>query len=1165
MVKSVAEFVESIRQHRLLEPEQQDELARTLQAKFPDPRALAKQLIQQNWLTPYQVNHVFQGKADGLVLGSYVIQEKLGEGGMGIVYKARNWKIGRTVALKVIRREHVANNDAIRRFRREIEAVNQLNHPNIVAALDADQIGDVHYFVMEYVDGFNLSNLLKEKGPPPVPLACDYIRQVASGLQQAGERGMVHRDIKPANLLVQRPSGQSSTGKPDSSWGSVIKILDMGVARIQQGDDRDSISALTKDGKVVGTPDYMAPEQAVNSAKADIRADIYSLGCTFYHVLTGQVPYPGGTPMEKLLKHRIDQPKPIEQLRPEVPHAVIAVVRKAMAKKAEDRFQTPAEVAQALEQLFPRGQTTMVPQAIPLQGQAAIPVAGVPQAVPVQGIVGEVPMAQPVYDVAPAAPFAWGTASPAAGLMSGSRLQRALQDKRSWVLIAGALITLLLGLIFLVVAVMTSGPRRSGRAPPPDALTALMQELLDRPTRTPAQREALRDDLVRFRARHLGTSQAHTLARYLMKLPSPLDELRREDIPAARKPAALPEEVVAVLGEHRQRHWGAARSVAFSNNGELIASGGDDRLVRVFDGRTMQERAALPGHGASVRWLAFTPDSKVLLSLATDGSLRFWDLPPGKPPQARPESVALGQEVAVAAFAPDGWTLACRADAKTIRVLDLRGPLPGGKPKIRALLASPEPFGQALAFSPNGKSLAAAGANPVISLWDLSPAQPRVRTTLRGPAAEVLALAFSRDGNRLASGGLDRTIRVWGNINAANPVEQRQFQGHEGEVLALAFVDKDQYLLSAGADQTTRYWHLPGGREAQRLIAQPTHWINAVAVHAGGNRVATAGQDTTVRLWEPATDGRFIEKFPLIGPPGMAESVAFSATGQLLAYSHDAHPFIDLWDISRNQFGRIEGDNGWGYWLAFAPEGMTLASAGCFADNAELWDLEALSRRGPDLLPHPQRVQALAISPDGKWLATGCADRIIRLYSLTGARPKEVRKLIGHRQGVAALAFAPDGQTLASAGEDQTVRFWQVQTGRELHQLTEQRVAVLAYAPDGKTLACGGRGADGRPEIRLWNVAGDEPPRDRRVNFQGEHRQAVTALVFSPDGEALISSGQDGQLFVHGPTSGQSLRSWRFPGAIRHLSLAVDGRHLATANSNGTVYILRLRTPGARL
>jgi serine/threonine-protein kinase len=480
MVMSVAEFSDAVRQNRLLEPEQQDELGRTLQAKFPDSRALARQLIQLGWLTPYQVNQVFQGKGASLVMGSYIILERLGEGGMGIVYKARNWKLGRVVALKVIRREHVANNDAVRRFRREIEAVGKLSHPNIVMALDADTAAsDTHFFVMEYVDGINMSVLLKEKGPPPVPLACDYMRQVASGLQQAFERGMVHRDIKPANLLVQRSTDNSKvSSKPISTWGPIVKILDMGVARIHHGaDEHDSISALTKEGRVVGTPDYMAPEQAVNSAKADVRADLYSLGCTFYHLLSGQAPFPGGTPMEKLLKHRMDQPKPIEKLRPEVPPTVAAVVRKLMAKKPEERYQTPADAVTALEALFPRQAASRSPaQAVPvaMAVPAGTPVATtIPQALPVQGMAtAGIPMAQPVA----AEPFAF-TAPSQTGTNSAPllRLQQALLDKKNWPLIAGAILFLLLGLIFLIVAVVAGGSRKSsGRSDPADALTATL-------------------------------------------------------------------------------------------------------------------------------------------------------------------------------------------------------------------------------------------------------------------------------------------------------------------------------------------------------------------------------------------------------------------------------------------------------------------------------------------------------------------------------------------------------------------------------------------------------------------------------------------------------------------------------------------------------------------
>ena len=237
---------------------------------------------------------------------------------MGLVFKGRHRRMGRTVAIKVIRKEHIAHADALRRFQREMQAIASMSHPNIVMAYDGDQVGDTHFFAMEFVDGTELGSLLKKHGPSPIPTACDYVRQVALGLQHAHEKGMVHRDIKPSNLLVTRPAPDSS-----SPWGPVVKLLDLGVARLHEPPGGvESISALTKEGRVVGTPDFMAPEQAANSAKADIRSDIYSLGCTFYCMLAAQVPFPGGTPMEKLLKHRVDQPPPVESYRPDVPPAV---------------------------------------------------------------------------------------------------------------------------------------------------------------------------------------------------------------------------------------------------------------------------------------------------------------------------------------------------------------------------------------------------------------------------------------------------------------------------------------------------------------------------------------------------------------------------------------------------------------------------------------------------------------------------------------------------------------------------------------------------------------------------------------------------------------------------------------------------------------------------
>src|SRR5262249_37566879 len=198
---TTAGFQDGLRRFHLLEPAQLEELKR--QAPAADARALARTLIDRGWLTPYQANQVLQGKGQELLLGSYVLLERLGEGGMGAVFKARNWKLGRIVALKLIRKERLDNPDAIRRFQREVRAAAALDHPNIVHAYDADEIGGTHILVMECIEGAtDLGRLVKKQGPLPIPLACEYMRQAALGLQHAYERGLVHRDIKPANLLM---------------------------------------------------------------------------------------------------------------------------------------------------------------------------------------------------------------------------------------------------------------------------------------------------------------------------------------------------------------------------------------------------------------------------------------------------------------------------------------------------------------------------------------------------------------------------------------------------------------------------------------------------------------------------------------------------------------------------------------------------------------------------------------------------------------------------------------------------------------------------------------------------------------------------------------------------------------------------------------------------
>lgn len=303
-----------------------------------DAEALARELVRQGKLTPFQAGLIWQGKGKSLMLGKYLLLEKIGQGGMGTVFKARHQVMDRIVALKILPPAMMKDASAIARFQREVKAAAKLSHPNIVTAHDADQDLGVHFLVMEHVDGSNLAALVKKVGPLSVSNAVNYITQAARGLEAAHGAGIVHRDIKPSNLVLDRRG--------------TVKILDMGLARIDLSESQAESRAdsdLTNTGTVMGTIDYMAPEQALSAKHADERADIYSLGCSLFFLMAGKATYQGDSIMAKMLAHR-EQPLPnLHSIRADVPEQLDAVFKKMIAKKAEDRYQTAAALLADLE------------------------------------------------------------------------------------------------------------------------------------------------------------------------------------------------------------------------------------------------------------------------------------------------------------------------------------------------------------------------------------------------------------------------------------------------------------------------------------------------------------------------------------------------------------------------------------------------------------------------------------------------------------------------------------------------------------------------------------------------------------------------------------------------------------------------------------------------
>jgi hypothetical protein len=305
-----------------------------------DAESFAKQLVTAKKLTPFQAQQVWKGKAKHLVLGNYVISEKIGQGGMGMVFRASHKLMKREVALKVLSSAVIKDDNAVKRFLREVQAAAKLTHPHIVAAHDADQSNGTYYLIMEYVEGRDLSVIVKKQGPAKVEQAIDCILQAARGLEYAHSQGVIHRDIKPANLLLDK--------------SGTVKVLDMGLARIEN-DSADGVTqaGLTGTGTMMGTIDYMSPEQADDSKRAGPQADVYSLGATLYYLLTAKPIIEGDTLGKKLrvLLTGVGLPDSIRSLRSSVPAELDAVFRKMTAFDMKDRYRSMTEVIAALEAL----------------------------------------------------------------------------------------------------------------------------------------------------------------------------------------------------------------------------------------------------------------------------------------------------------------------------------------------------------------------------------------------------------------------------------------------------------------------------------------------------------------------------------------------------------------------------------------------------------------------------------------------------------------------------------------------------------------------------------------------------------------------------------------------------------------------------------------------
>jgi serine/threonine protein kinase/WD40 repeat protein len=1114
------DLVSLLREHKLLEPSQLAE-AEQLAAQIPTAKALAGELLKRAWLTPYQINQIFKGKAAELKLGIYHLLERIGEGGMGQVFKARHIRMGRIDALKVIKKERLSHPDTVRRFLKEIRAASQLEHPNVVRAYEADQDVDTHFFSMEFVEGHTLTQRVREKGPLPVADACDFMRQAALGLQHAHDRGLVHRDIKPANLLVTKA-------------GNVLKILDMGLARTRvEGDD--IASQLTQEGQVMGTPDYIAPEQAMDAHDVDIRADIYSLGCTMFFVLTGRVPFPGGTMTAKLMRHQKEEPPPVSQLRPDVPPGVEEVVKVMMAKRPEDRFQTPGQLAVILGTVLQVGSDAAEKlSSIRLRSKAAA-------ATPAQPAAGSQAIATATEFTlgdgsTPLDPFAdldtaVGNASdskstivkagpgsvdsgPGLGQRLGSWVARAstpleplaekvgLPRDKAWILTVGGAALILVTLLLIILLFGGSKPTEAITEPPPPV-------------------------------------------RKSVAVITGLDNLDRNKIPAGER---VPLEVVALIGESRGRHQGPFHQLALSPDGQTIASAGND-VIFLWETESRKLKDVLRGGGAHAH-VAFAADGKRLFT-ASGGFLRVFDL---KNPGAAPVSPPQVHVGAISAIVPlkDGKTLITADRDGLVLLWDVTA-----EPEVKTVIHHFPNEINALALSPDEKTLAVAELKEVHLLDMKNPDAPP--QLLSEPEHKVTVLAFSVDGKALAAGTGHggKKVHVW---DLKGSAKERCNAALGGGLTHVSFVRKSQYLVCAGQFADATILNVAGTKpNPPKVTSVPT---NGSAVVAGAldskkSNLVLGLNDSTVRVYEISTpkpaDWREVQ--PLQGQHGPAIALSFSADNKFLAVGAGAQDrTVRVWDLGGagpvEKFTLKPGHAVQS--LVIFPDSKMLAAAG--PGLVTLYDMTRTSAAEVRVLKCAGgNLQALAVSPNSRWLVVG-GSKDIYLWDLQKATD-EPEVLAAHTAAVSSLVFAPDGKTLFSTAHDKKIVSWDMTASPPAKKKEATTTVTLTrlQAADDKLVYAAGQDN----HLQQFDMAAGTGK-----ELSVAHFAHIVSVSLAADGKTLVSADGGGTVKWWSLPSDQAARERKLEHPVHWVEMAPDGRHFAVGTAASLVYIFRLAAAG---
>ncbi len=1054
---------------------------------------LSRALVSAGKLTPYQAAAIYQKKSRGLLIGNYVILDKLGQGGMGVVFKARHRRLGRVGALKILPPSFARDRQAVMRFRREVEAAGRLKHPNVVAAVDADEDRGVHFLVMDFVQGRDLDHVVRERGPMPVSQALDCLMQAARGLEAAHAQGIVHRDIKPANLML------------DSA--GTVRVLDLGLARLVDAANpfgKSTAGRLTESGMYMGTIDYMAPEQAEDSHRVDHRADIYSLGCTLYFLLNAREPFDGATVLKRLMAH-MERPAPsLRTTRPEVPASLEAVYQKMMAKSPADRPASMTELISLLEPCKTEAKATSseapkskpelrvfnevpIKRAAPAKAERKTSIYVRPKEDEGLAINHDLNLEDLIMDVRseprlePPLPLTKPMSPRASALKRPGSLTRVRRMPRNGGLIAlaASVVVLVAGLTWFVMTRGERGPIELGAGtgsnePDQRGPTEKREDI--------KKEEPFKDE---FRTIFDGTSATGWML--CDKRPLPRSHVQKDGLNplGARSYLVVYQEK---LGDFElefdyilEKGCNSGVFLRVSDLSDPVRTGLEVALDDTVDSgieasgaffglvapeTNAQNAAGQPNH---MKITASGPEINVVLNGSTVSSIYLdeWTAP-GK----RPDGSAHQQfkNVAVANLARIGY----------VGFQNLKGNCWFNRVRLKKL--SPEDVSKrgslAKESKPKKDKLLAPASEPYVET---------ARFVGHGDPA-VQSVRAVPDGKRLFSTSNDGTARLW-DIETGREI--RQFRHPAGLRPAAVLPDGRRAITGCG-DGVVRLWDLNSGGLIRTLV-QHSASVWAVALSPDATHVLSGGEDRTLRILDVARGGE-VRQFEGISTTVMC--VAFSPDGRRVA-AGGQNGVVYLGDTQTSDPLRVlTGHTNWVWDVAFTPDSRHAVSSG--ADGRLIcWDLDA-KRALREVKVDGYVIRSLVIGADGRQVIFGAqrgdihsrTTGLIGNWDMTADGPS--RTFAGGASHL-GLALLPHG-AVATADFDGLVRMWEPsaamakarelsRTGKRAEALAEYDKAVAKRPADarllierGRLLSSSGQGARANSDFeRAARLAPDCP------------------------------------------------------------------------------------------